>query len=64
MSKVALDAKVISIDLETRMAIEQAKRLAAVDYSYTCFKGKTHFSKADLAKSMWLAKEKAKEEYI
>ena len=57
MSKVILDG-------EIRFAIEKAKRAAAVDYSYTCFKGKTHVKKEDANKCMWLAQEKKEEPYV
>lgn len=53
-----------AIDGETRIKIEKAKEAARVDFGYTCFKGKTHFSKSQLANSMWLARRKQKEIYI
>lgn len=43
------------IDGVTRIAIERAKINGSVDFGYTCFKGKTKFTKENLRNSMWLA---------
>lgn len=64
MNKLFLDAQVESVDGEIRMAIEEAKRATRVDWSYTCFKGKTHLPVTNLGKCMWLAQEKKEEPYI
>lgn len=64
MTKVILDAKVPVMDGETRIVIEGAKRAARIDWSYTCFKGKTHLAITDMKKCMWLAQEKKENPYI
>ena len=64
MSRIYLESKSIPIDGNTRMEMERAKKAARVDYSYTCFKGKTRFTKSQLAVCMWLSQEKLKEEYV
>ena len=64
MSKINLEAKTLMINGKTRMSMEKAKQIAHIDRSSTCFKGVGSISKKDLAKSMWLAEEKSKEEYI
>ena len=63
LSRIALDAKVLTVDGKTRMSLEKAKKAASVNHSSTCFKGNA-FSKSDLARSMWLAQEKEEEEYM
>lgn len=66
MLKVILEAKVPPVDGDTRMAIERAKTEVAkkvrgengVRYK------KIHFTKKELADSMWLEHEKKEEPYI
>ena len=53
-----------SIDGDSRIALESAKIKGNVDFSYTCFKGKTRFTKEDLANSMWLSKRKLQESFM
>ncbi len=64
LSRIALDAKVLTVDGKTRISLEKAKKDASINRDSTCFKGKGSLSKAGLARSMWLAQEKKEEEYI
>ena len=64
MNKLFLDAQVEPVDGDILMAIEKAKRATRIDWSYTCFKGKTHLPATNLKKCMWLAQEKKDEPYI
>ena len=63
LSRISLDAKVLTVDGKTRMSLEKAKEAASVNRGSACFK-KNAFSKSDLARSMWLAQEKEEEEYM
>ena len=64
MDKIILDSRVPEIDGNMRIAMEQAKIAAAVDRSFTCFKGVGSMSMDSLAKCTWLGQQKREEEYI
>ena len=52
MSKASLEAEVLKVDGEARISIEKAKIDVEKELERN---GKTHFTKADLARSMYLA---------
>lgn len=64
MNKLMLDSMFPAVDGSMRIEIERAKRAAAVDRSYTCFKGVGSVSIESLAKCTWLGQEKREEEYM
>ena len=64
LDKIILDSRVPAIDGNMRIAMEQGKRAAQIDRSFTCFKGVGSMPMSSLAKCTWLGQEKREEEYI